>query len=194
MRPAFLLGIFIFAYSTFAQADFDVCSSYVEKNPQMAKAVEFLRSVEGFYWVGDCSIEIHACDSFANDDSRGGIVGDILIQNSKGEERYIQFEFPKEKSPGLKVQIQNGKFMLHYEFDDRNGSKKMGHLESARIEFLKSADRTKFKSVEEGWYSTADWAVRKKNGSVYRWIQCHGDVPVDFINEPKSEAKFGDLK
>ena len=159
-------------------ADFNVCSNYVRTNPAMSRAVDFLQTMEGTYQLGDCSIEIHTCHSFASDNTPGDIVGDLLIRNSAGDERYIQLEFPEENSPELRVQILNGRIMFHYEFDDRNGSNEEGRLESVRLEFLKSRDQKNLLSIEEGWYSTKDWKSRQA-GSVYRWILCHGSVPTD---------------
>ena len=199
-RPGFILLVLkltLFCEVFLVQpvfADFNVCSNFVHTNKQMYRAIDFLQSMEGVYQLGDCSVEIHTCHTFATDNAPGDIVGDLLIRNSAGDERYIQLEFPEADSPGLQVQILNGRIMFHYEFDDRNGSKEEGGLESVRLEFLKSADQKNLLSVEEGWYSTKDWKSRHA-GSVYRWILCHGSVPTNLELkaqeniEPSAQAK-----
>lgn len=170
---ASLFVVICLLHCTPALAGFMTCAKSVGENPKQRRAVEFLRPLVGQYSLGKCAVELHVCDSFAEDDSPGTVVGDVQITDSKGHVSYIELNFLNLATSTTYAKIQNGSIMFHYEFYDRTKDPEFGRTESVRIEFLKSRDLTRLTSIEAGVYSTKAWLERGKKFTTY-WSICHG--------------------
>jgi hypothetical protein len=175
--------------ATFANADVVSCPSYIAKDKSLSKALKYLQSIQGSYRLGDCTVELHVCESASADDAPGSLVGDLLIVDKVGRQSYLQIDFPEAQSEKRQFKVENGRIMLHYEFDDEHPDPVFGKRESVRLEFLKSKNKQFLVSLEEGWYSSKDWKSRKK-GSVYNWTVCHGSADLSNF-APVNEVKSG---
>lgn len=188
MKRFFILCWLLIAplWSLRVHADLVTCPSYIAKDKSLLRAVNYLKSVEGNYRLGKCSIEIHVCQNIAPDDSPGSLVGDILVTDARGRQSYLQIDFPNAQTDKRQFRIENGRIMFHYEFDDEHPDPVFGKRESVRLEFLKSENKKYLVSFEEGWYTSSDRKSRK-NKSVYNWTLCHGRIA---LAQPQSQPRL----
>lgn len=174
------VALLILSYAV-AHAGYEACSASIAQSPKMARAVDFLRSVSGSYQLGDCQVELHVCTRYAADDTHGSIVGDLLLVDKFGHESYIELDFIRQQTDKTSIDLQNGRIMLHYEFDDRNADPEFGRTESIRLELIKSPDKKSLMRIESGVYSTRAWIERGKKFTYY-WSICEGRHDLDLSN------------
>lgn len=118
-----LFNILYLFVSLSLQAMAGTCASELEKSPEALKAIEFLRSIQGFYETENCQISIHVCEGFApSANSTGnGQVGEILVINKiQKTEFYLPVDFLAQSTRKVRFELENGRRMFHYELWDRN--------------------------------------------------------------------------
>jgi len=157
--------------SAAAHADPQVCSKYMSGDPEMVKAIEFLKRYEGRYKFGGCQIELHVCDSFSDQDDRGDMAGDLLLVDKLNREFYVPLYFLKDQSDKLWFELINGKFVVNYKYEDRTDNPNTYGIESIEFEMYTYWNSTKLKHIEVGYYLRKDYE-QNDHENKYQWANC----------------------
>jgi len=165
------LLVFLTLFSVHAPADSETCSHYVGEDPKMTRALDFLRRYQGSYTFGRCQIELHVCAGFSESNDRGDLVADLLVIDPRGREFYAPIYFLEATSDRFWYELQNGRIMFHYKYEDRLPNPLTMGVESIHLEILSQWDQPALKSLHLGYYLKKDFAEKNRKHK-YQWAIC----------------------
>lgn len=157
----FLLKVLIlFGMTTWSAKVFSAnitCGSYIKSHPKMKQAVDFLKSVQGYYEADGCKVMIQVCSvderdkGVTTDEIEGSLVGDVLIIDQKGNELYVPIDLqPLSRIKKIRYKIKNYTRAFHYDYIDKNEDSQNGRFERYLFEIVKTPDLSKIDYIEFG--------------------------------------------
>lgn len=150
--------LWIFVSLVLQGARAETCDSAKEMSVEVSKAIEFLRSIEGYYEGDSCNLSIHMCS--------GGQVGEVLlVDKNTDREAYLPIHFQPRGTERTRFDIQNGRRMFHYEFTDLNPDPAQAGILVYLFEAVKTMDQSRLEYVEFG--------LRGPKNSRIQWAVCH---------------------
>lgn len=161
--------VLFFSFNVYA--DPQVCSKYVSRDPEMIKAIEFLKRYEGSYTFGGCKIELHVCDSFSAADDRGDLVGDLLLIDKRKREFYVPLYFLQNQSDKFWFELFTGRITVNYKYEDRLPNPRTYGVESIELEINSEWSSPKLKHIEVGYYLRKDYIDQDRDNR-YQWAVC----------------------
>lgn len=147
----------------------ELCNPAFGRSKAAARAIEFLRSIEGYYQGDGCELSISVCGGYAPEAPQvgGSRVGEVLLINHRsGEEFYLPIGFQSSDTVKTRFTIENGRRMFHYEFSDRNPDPGHGSIAVFLFEAVKTMDLSRLEYVEFG--------LRKPTARRIEWAVCRG--------------------
>ncbi len=178
MKKLLLTYILFFTPKIFA--GFGNCPNHILSHKNGLKMLEFLEEVQGRFQLGSCYVELQVCNLNGTDpETRKNTIGDLLIVDKEGFERYISFFIPEfSNSQAHQMSITNDR-MLHYRFNDKNYDQATGKYERWAVEFVKTSDLKKLKYIEIGFASQ----VERTNKTSKKWIVCGTEREEEIKNQ-----------
>jgi len=158
------------------------CSEHVLKDPKALAMVNYLQEQSGRYRLGSCQAEIQVCQNqvSTSDSTSSSLIGEMLIIDQEGFERYIPFYFAQYKhNRSSEIVLQNSR-MLHYAFKDTNYDQASGTDERWMVEFIKSADLKRLDYIEIGYSSQ----VQRQKKMPKKWIICGAEREHEVYGHP----------
>ena len=144
----------------------ELCNPSLAQSKEASRAIEFLRSIEGYHQGDTCDLSISVCGGYAADvpEVGGAQVGEVLLVDRRsGEEFYLPIGFQTSDTVKTRLSIENGRRMFHYEFMDRNPDPGHGSVAVFLFEAVKTMDLSRLEYVEFGIRRPTDlrlqWAV-----------------------------------
>jgi len=165
-----LLFGFCLIYVSFAVASAEQCPKSILENETSRQALEFLREFEGEFQFGNCFVQLTVCDAKEPSTETTTFVGDLMVTDEAGFQRYVPFYFPNYQGPQTSQLSFVYQRAIHYEFFDYIPDKQHGRYEAYRIEFVKTPDLKQLDRIEIGFVSEKE--RQRKLGK--KWIVCKG--------------------
>jgi hypothetical protein len=146
----------------------ELCNPKFAADPHASRAIEFLRTIAGYYQGDTCELSITVCSGYSSgaSDVGGAQVGEVLLLDRRsGDEFYLPVNFQPRDTVRTRFEIENGRRMFHYEFADQNPDPGRGSVAVFLFEAVKTVDLSKLEYVEFGIRRPTDrrieWAVCK---------------------------------
>lgn len=168
-----LLMFCVVMLGPFAKADAYRCGAEGLKDPEAQMAYQFLKSIEGKFKIGSCTVELHMCDAQAPHEEGSSTVGDIGVTDIFGHFFYVPFDFSLVATRRVEKVIKNGRRMVHYSYYDKIPDRRHGKKEFYTIEIVKSRDLSRIEYLDFGIYNSR---IRERYPNLPRgesyWINC----------------------
>lgn len=155
------------------------CPQSVYQNKDVLNLIKFLKSKEGKFQLGSCTVEIQACDYTNKEiEGDGNFAADLIILDKDGFERYIPFFIIEEKTKWNKQILFQTKKAIVYRFFDYNFDTKSGSDERWDIEIVKKNQIEEIDYLEIGYSSQTE----RNNKTNKKWIAC-GSERENFLDK-----------
>jgi|GEM_PF-5932943 hypothetical protein len=166
------LTIFFIATFIASFAAAYACPKESFEDRDFKKGIEFLKSVEGSYKLGECQIEIKACDPSLPSREASNMYGEVFIKDRYNRDQYAPLYFQSEGLRESRAVIETYTNSSYYQFRDRLYDPLNGARESIYLDVYKNDKTGKLGKVSLGIYGTKRRVTRYWFFHTSLWSVC----------------------
>lgn len=146
------------------------CPGVVQAEPQAGQLQAWMARWQGRMQVGECQVEITACDLNQGAGS-SSTIGEIYIVDKEGREAYLPLSWIGAGHSEGKTQLEMYEKRLSYVKYDYVFEDEYGRTEAYRLDMRVNLDTGSIRTIDLGTYATRK-KLHMPDGNQSRWYNC----------------------